>query len=569
MLRVVKFIAFMLAFSFSFQLALHAQDLKSAIRLTESEQFDAAHKAFDNLITKDPANGEYYYYYGESWLKEYFADSGAISLADACNSALQYFNKGIEKASGDPLNYVGAGRADILLGKYADADASIQKAKDLMPLRGMKYSKSPVPVAKQSLAYAKIAEAYLFYVPAKKLEDLLDLIDNAVERDATVPEVYLIKGDIYVFFNDGSKGMAAYTKASYLDPASCKVLVKMGMLNVKGHNYSDAMTSFTSAITADSTFAPAYRERADLYGLGEQWEKGLKDYDKFLALSGNNFYGKVRYAAFLYMAKKYEECIKIIEELKSINKDAVNKNYNFLNRLEAYCYFKQDNAQSALEAIKTFFQYTVADKIIPDDYVYYGDIDAKLGNHQEAVEKYIQAFQADSTNYDVLSKISKEYSLQKQYPDAIKYMEKKVGSGKATLTDYYDIGKLYLNNKEYSKADTSFGMVLAQKPDFINAVFYRAQGLAVVDSVATSFRGLAKPWYDKLTTLSLADSAKFSKYLLTAYDYERFYYFNQYLASKKCEDGKKSIAFCEKILAIDPKDEKATKTKKSLAPLCP
>lgn len=568
MLRVVKFIPCLLAITFSFQVALRAQDLKTAIRLTESEQFDAAHKAFDDLITKDPTNGEAYYYYGESWLKEYFADSGAVSLTDACNSALQYFNKGIEKVPGEPLNYIGVGRADILLGKYSEADASIQKGKDLMPPVGSpKYSKSAIPTAKQALAYAKIAEAFL-KVPGKKLEDLLTILDNAVERNATVAEVYLIKGDIYIFFNDGSKGMAAYNKANYLDPTSSKVLVKIGMLNVKGHSYGDAMINFTAAISADSTFAPAYRERADLYGLGEQWENGLKDYNKFLELSGNNFFAKVRYASFLYMAKKYDDCIKVIEELKTTNKDAINKNYNFLNRLEAISYFKMDNAQSALEAIKTFFQFTIPEKIIPDDYVYYGDIHAKLGNHQDAIEKYLKATVIDTTNFDLFSKISKEYSTLKQYSDAIKYMEMKTNAGKATLTDYYDIGKLYMYNKDYSKADTSFGTVLEQKPDFINAVFYRAQCLSIVDSTET-FQGLAKPWYDRLITLSLADSVKYVKYLSIGYDYERFYHYKTYLVSKKCEDAKKSIAFCDKVLAIDPKDEKALTTKKSLIVICP
>jgi len=121
------------------------------------------------------------------------------------------------------------------------------------------------------------------------------------------------------------------------------------------------------------------------------------------------------------------------------------------------------------------------------------------------------------------SKISKEYTALKQNENAVKYLGKKIVAGKATLPDYYDIGKLYLNLKDYDKADTSFGSVLAQKPDYINAVMYRAQGRAIVDS--TSEKGLAKPYYEKLLSLSLADSAKFSKYISTAYDYLRFYYY--------------------------------------------
>jgi tetratricopeptide (TPR) repeat protein len=566
MLRVVKIAVCLFAFTLIFGMPAKAQDLKSAMGLAESEQFDLAHKAFDDLIAKEPTNGEAYFYYGESWLKQYMVDSNAVSINDACKSALQYYNKGIEKVPGEPLNYIGAGRVDILLGKYADAEASIQKAKDLMPLQGMKYSKSAIPVAKQSLAYAKIAEAYLKN-PNKKKEELLDIISNAIERDATVPEVYLIKGDIYMNTNDGSSAIVAYNKANELDPKSCKAMVKIGQLWVRAKSYPDALTYYKDAIAIDSSFAPAYRERGELYGLAQQWDNGIKDYKKFLELSGNNFYAKVRYAAFLYMAKKYEDAIKMIEELKVTDKESINKNYNYLNRLEAYSYFNQNNAQDALVVIQLFFQNQPAEKIMVDDYNYYGDIQAKLGNHEDAIAKYLKAIEMDPSNTDILTKAGKEYNTLKKYDEAAKLYEKKISLDKATLTDYYELGKIYLNMKEYDKADTCFGTVMFKKPDYINAVMYRAQGRAAVDS--TSEKGLAKPYYERLAELSLADSAKYSKYLTTSYEYLRYYYFKQYNLNKKCEDAKKSILYCDKILAIDAKNENSLAIKKSLVVLCP
>ncbi|HNW98615.1 MAG TPA: tetratricopeptide repeat protein [Bacteroidales bacterium] len=566
MLRYVKFFVCLFLVVVLSQYTLKAQDLKSAIRLSESEQYDASHKAFDDLLAAQPTNGEIYFYYGESFLKQYFVDSAAASLSEAANSALQYFNKGIEKAPADPLNYIGAGRVYILQNKRTEADASIQKAKDLMPLKGMKYTKSDIPTTKQALSYAKIAEAYL-KAPGFTKEALLEIIDNATERSTLVPEVYLIKGDIYLNYNDGSSAIVAYNKANELDPKSCKAMVKIGQLWMRAKSYNDALDYYKKAIDIESTFAPAYRERAELYGLAQQWDNGIKDYEKFIELSGNNFYAKVRYAAFLYMAKKYEEAVKYIEELKTLDKDAINKNYNYVNRLEAYSYYNLNNYQDALTAIKTFFQYTKPDKIMADDYSYYGDILSKLGTHDEASQKYIKALELDSTNYDLYSKISKEYAALKQYDLAAKYIELKISSGKPTLMDYYEAGKTCLNAKKYDKADTCFGSVLAQKPDYINAVMYRAQGRSIVDS--TSELGLAKPYYENLVTLSLADSAKYVKYLTTAYSYLRYYYFKQYNMNKKCEDAKKSIGYCDKILAIDPKDQNSIDIKKSLAVKCP
>ncbi|HWY97688.1 MAG TPA: hypothetical protein VNY36_01270, partial [Bacteroidia bacterium] len=43
------------------------QDLKQAIQLTRSEQFEKADKAFKNLINAKPDNGDNYFYEGENF----------------------------------------------------------------------------------------------------------------------------------------------------------------------------------------------------------------------------------------------------------------------------------------------------------------------------------------------------------------------------------------------------------------------------------------------------------------------------------------------------------------------
>jgi len=210
MLHINKTLGCILGLSLFISLPSFSQDLKSAIKLTESEQFDAAHKAFDALIAKEPLKGDNYYYYGECWLKQFFVDSMSVTLKEVTGPALQYYMKGIEKDSVDPLNYVGAGRVDILLGKNADAKIMFAKAKNKLPWKN--FSKSAIPLSKQALTYAKIAQAQLMASDRNK-DEILDLISKANERDPAVIEVYLIKGDIYLDYNDGSNAILAYNKA--------------------------------------------------------------------------------------------------------------------------------------------------------------------------------------------------------------------------------------------------------------------------------------------------------------------------------------------------------------------
>lgn len=562
MIRISKVLGCLAGITLFFNLPCFSQDLKSAIRLTESEQFDAAHKSFDALISAQPTNGDNFYYYGECWLKQYFVDSMSVTLKEVTEPAIQNFTKGTVNDPTNPLNFIGLGRVDLLLKKYTEAADNFKKAKALMPLQGMNYKKSLIPISKQALAYAKIAEAML-KAPDKKKEDLLLLIDNAVERDAIIPEVYLIKGDIYLEYNDGSNAILAYNKANDLDPQSCKAMVKIGQLWVRGKAYNDALTYFNDAIKIDSAFAPAYRERADLYGLAGQWENGIKDYQKFLELSGKNTYAKYKYAQFLFMAKKYDEALQIINEVV-----AIDKTYTNLYRLAAYSYYETGKYTEGLKAIEAFMKDTKPEKIIASDYVYWGDILVKLNKDSLAVGKYLISYKLDSANCDLISKLAKSYSKLKDYEKAILTYQKKIINNCITLNDYYEIGKSYFFLKQWGKADTALNIVLEKKPDFMNAIKYRAWSNANIDT--TSVLGMAKPYYEALVSLCLkTDSVKYIKDISEGYGYLMYYYYKQYNLNKKCEDAKNALLYCDKMLAIEAKNDKALTIKQALAGKCP
>jgi predicted Zn-dependent protease len=557
MLRKSRVIGILIGIVIS--LSSFAQDLKNGIKLTEREEFDAAHKVFDGLIAKEPNNGDNYYYYGECWIKQFLVDSMSVSLKEVTDAALKYYNLGIAKDSANPLNYVGAGRVDVFLRKYKDASVQFNKAKKHLPWKN--FAKSPIPLAKQALTFAKIAEARL-----KEASDteavLLELIDRAIERSATVPEVYLIKGDIYLQYNDGSNAIVAYIKANDLDPQSCKAMVKLGELNVRGRNYSDAIENYKNAIKIDSSFAPAYRGFAELYGLAGQWENAIKYYQKFLELSGKNTYAKFRYASFLFMAKKYDESLQVINDvLKTDN------SYVLLYRLAAYSYYETGKYPDGLKAIETFMKETPPEKIIASDYTYWGDILVKLTKDSLAIGKYQSAFAMDTTNCDLLTKIAKSYSKTKKYDKAVDMYQKKVTNNCASLQDLFDLGKTYFNLKKWDKVDTTMGIILSKKHDFIPALNFRALANANMDT--TNEKGLAKKYYEALIPLYLKDSTKYVKEVSQAYDYLRYYYFKQYNMNKKCEDAKNSILYCDKMLAIDVKDEKSLTIKKALYGKCP
>src|SRR5674476_1534887 len=108
MKRLILRPAILLAvFLTGFSVNIKAQDLTSATLLTRSEQYDKALAMFQQLIQKEPANSKIYFFFGENYLLEYFADTISNSLAAAAKSAKEIYQKGVDANPSDPLNYVG------------------------------------------------------------------------------------------------------------------------------------------------------------------------------------------------------------------------------------------------------------------------------------------------------------------------------------------------------------------------------------------------------------------------------------------------------------------------------
>ncbi|HRU62232.1 MAG TPA: hypothetical protein P5565_12250, partial [Bacteroidia bacterium] len=106
-----------------------AQSLEEARKLTENEQYDAATNVYQQLISREPANGNLYYFFGDNYLLGDNADSAMIVFeqgrkADAANLLLSIgmakslmdrmsVREAKSAAEKDPSNAEAAARSDM------------------------------------------------------------------------------------------------------------------------------------------------------------------------------------------------------------------------------------------------------------------------------------------------------------------------------------------------------------------------------------------------------------------------------------------------------------------------
>jgi tetratricopeptide (TPR) repeat protein len=521
--------------------ALGQQDLNTALKLANSQQYEEADKLFQELLAKDPTNGDLYFYYGETLLKDYLSDTFSNSLDEYAKKAEQLFQDGIKQAPTNVLNQVGMGAVTLLrTSDTTKANPYFSQAEASIPLKKKQYT------PQHAIILTRMAAAQL-YGRVNRLKKAIYYLNWAKLINPSDPMIYLTLGDVYIKQNDASNALFNYNQALNKDPKSPLPKIKIGNIYMRVPNLTAARPYFEEAKQIDSSFAPVYRSLGELYTLAGRHDLAKQNFYKFLQMSGNNTPAKVRYGNSLFRSKDYEGALEVIKEVLQ-----VDKSRNYLNRLAAYCSYdkKPQDLDNALIYIEDFFKNATEESIIPRDYSYYGRILYKLAkNDSVKLDKaFIQlqkAIKLDPSDANLLSELALDYYYARRYKDAIKMFDLKASKGQQDKGDAMLIGKAYYQLDEMQKADSVFSSIISKQPDNMQAYLYLARTYSNMDP--TSESGLAAPKFEQLIKKASTDSVKYKQEL-----YESFSYMGYFNLQKK--DYEQSKKWYNRLLALDPKN---------------
>ncbi|MCX6256171.1 MAG: carboxypeptidase-like regulatory domain-containing protein [Bacteroidia bacterium] len=582
---------------FAIKIQAQVADLNTATLLTRSEQYEKAEAMFQQLIKQEPANSKNYFYLGENYLLDYFADTISNSLTVAAKSAKEIYQKGVDANPNDPLNYIGLAKVAFYQGDDKTAAEMRAKAKSfLLPYKNIK---KIVPPAKDyAYALAKIAESY---IKDEKVDTsvALPLIREAIKIDNKSRDVYLIAGDIYILVNDGSKAISFYNQAQFADPQSPTANMKIGNIYVKGRALQPAIPYFEQAIELNANYAPAYRELGQLYLLAQRFDQSKEYFKKYLDLTAGNIPAKIRYVNALFYAKDYDGVIKNVEEIF-----AVDKSRTYMNRIAGYsCYEKTPpDYDKALAYMETLFKTVTPERIIKKDYHYMARILLKknqnypkmideLGGLKSQLEKekskyaaassaaekakikvgvddlankasnletdiakadaeidrafgeYAKVLNFNPEDKNLLNEIANNYMIYKRYEGAAKIWAKLIDPGNEDLDQYMRVGRAYYNGEKYKTADSVFNVVLKKSPNYLPAYIFIARTYSKMDPDYKL--GLAKPKFEKFIDMAKADSAKNNAEIMEAFGYLSYYHMTN-------DNYSKSREYYSRMISLDP-----------------
>jgi tetratricopeptide (TPR) repeat protein len=582
-----------------FSYSIQAQDLNSATLLTRSEQYDKAEAMFKQLIQNEPANSKNYFFYGENYLSDYFADTISNSLTVAANAAKDIYKKGVSANPNDPLNYIGLAKVAYYLDDEKTAVEMRTKARSLLlPYKNIK--KIVPPAQDYAFALAKIAESYIKdnEVDTSKA---LPLIREAIKIDNKNRDVYLIAGDIYILVNDGSKAISLYKLAQFADPQSPTANMKIGNIYVKGKALQPAIPFFEEAISLNSTYAPAYRELGQLYLSAGRFDQSRENFKKYLDLTAGNIPAKSRYANALFFAKDYDGVIKNVEEIFT-----VDKSRTYMNRIAGYsCYEKTPpDYEKALFYMETLFKTVSPERIIKKDYYYMArillkknqnypkmvdelnsinpqlekkkqeysaasaaektklkpgldELTTKASNLEKDIAKadidisrafgeYAKVLNYNPTDRNLLNEIANNYYTYKRYEGAAKTWTRLIDPAKDNTEDLMRIGRAYYNAEKYKTADSLFSAVVSKSPNYIPAYLWIANTYSKMDP--DTKLGLAKPKFERLIEVAKGDSVANAAAMMDALVYISYYHMIN-------DNFSKSKEFYNRMINLSPNNK--------------
>lgn len=541
-----------------------AQTLQEAIAKTENERFDVASSDIRSLIAKDATKGEYYFYLGENYFKDDQIDNFLNGKVDSANI---FYAKGVELNATYPLNYVGLGKVLLVKGNVTEAKAQFFKA-------------SSVSQNKNAEVMRRIAEAWLV-TNNKNPDEAITQINNAIKLDPKNPENYIILGNAQLEKNptDGSAPIKNYQQATTLNPKNMRGILQEGKLYRRGRNYNLAVEKYKAALAIDPTFAPAYRELAEVYYLAGQNSKSIENWKKYLELN-NSDAARYSFLNALFKNKQYNEVVLENENLKKSN----YKNPN-LDRLAGYAYYElgdktdKEAYNKGLKSIEEFFQKSGPNfKYLGSDYKYKGLLLMKTGKDSLGLIELEKAIATDtSLTGDVYSEIANTSYKNKKYDKAVVYYEKKNARSASSMNnnDWFNLGRAYyfpavtkINEasvikdakvkaaKEAEaaqgliKADTAFANLVLKNPNWPVAYLWRGRTNSLIDPKVTTDN--TKNHFEKVLSLIKPEekTTTYKKEAIESYEYLGYYY-----VTKK--DKAKADEMWNLVKELDPENAKA------------
>lgn len=555
----VKF--FSIAFAVM-SIAVNAQDLESAKKAIDAEQYEKAKSILKGLVTAKPDYGKNYFFLGNLYLTQKLQDSAAI-----------FFNKGLAAKTDTNLNNIGLGQIELEKDNEPGAKAIFDKT--VLGLKKKDYEE-----------FLYIGRAYMGGAKPNFVT-ALTYLDKAKLVQPNDAQVLLSLGDAHYGVRNNNDAFSAYRDSYDADKTVLRAKLQLARITKEAKAFPEALTQFEAIKIVNPTYGPTYREMAETYFLmalndkdkyAEYNKTALDFYDKYMSMTDYSLDSRMRHADFLMLTKDYKALEMEANAMQKLDK--VNPR---IFRYLGYSAFQTGNLDGAVKALNDFLAAPKA-KVIGRDYLYLGMAKTKKaltttttaadGKSTYAVDQTLflqgvadlkKGVEMDPVMANELNDFGKIYFDIKLYkeaaaiydvatlnPNSRNFLFDNYYYGYAT---YFDLASQKVPDAiQMEKANKAFSNVITIRPTFTDAYIYKARLNSLKENDEVAKAEMAKYYEEFVKAVILKGEAEVAK---PANQKKFVESFNNIAVFYLKTDKMKAKENLEKVLKLEPANEDA------------
>ncbi|MFN4915789.1 MAG: tetratricopeptide repeat protein [Sphingomonadales bacterium] len=525
---------------------LQAQSIEQGRRQTRNEQYEDAARTFDAMIAKKPKVGEPYYWAGINLL-----ESGDTASAKAM------FEKGLQMMPKYFVNNIGLGHIALRQGNVAEAENQFAAAR--------KSGKKLLPLVNR-----EIGRAYLMvqYAPTASLRSYADKAAASLKQASeTDYEAQLLLGDAYLVIHkgDASLSIEQYTVSGYMNESDPRSKLRQGMVYQRVGNYDVALNQINEALKIDKDFAPAYRQKADIFNLMKKRDSTVFYYKEYLKRN-NNISARKMYAQALFLAGDYDEAIAEAKSILEQQEKAGSKLFTNLYGVIAYAYAqKNDTAKATNQAGLDYFELyetkhvkNLNRPLSPQENFIKANLLGRLGQSDVAYDIHISVI-SDTARCPAIwyQQLQDFYTGRKQWDRAVTVIEwKRLKNNGLENKDLFYLGNAQLNAGQYQKAIGTYTQLVGKDSTAVQGYYKIAQAYDAMDPSDSTGKASAAylVWMGRLNA---DQKVKYKQTMLMAYS-------RMQTTARGRKQWDKCSEYLGKMIELAPEDENIKKDKEAV-----
>lgn len=227
-----------------------------------------------------------------------------------------------------------------------------------------------------------------------------------------------------------------------------------------------ALVDILSAIKLNPSEAKYHLMAGDIYINMGQGEDAIKTIESAIRILPEDEELRIRIVQYHYFLKDYQKALITANDLLKMNKNNANA-YFFKGMIHK----EIDNIDKAISNFQTCVE---QDPLFYNAYMQLGLLFSRQ-NNDLALKYFDNALKIKETSREALYGKAYHFQQKKQYNKAKEEYKKMIANNSRDFQAFYNIGYCYLEQDSLVKSFKNFDIASNIKPDYVDAIFMKAQ----------------------------------------------------------------------------------------------